>query len=181
MNTVPSYTIIKGTPAWADAYRAFCCRVYKVIYPRPELGITQDLFSEDVFNESRVVDYFKERFSNHDGCVSWLAITKDQQILGGITARKHPTYCELLAFYVEPVLQGHGIGHALYQRALAYVRGLPIQVDVVNYMHDTIAMYTHWGFKIDESKGKVIYPWRSWSEEARQAWHGIYMTKPADQ
>ena len=81
---------------------------------------------------------------------------------------------------MAPELQGHGIGHALYQKVLIFAAGAPMQADVVEYMHDTIAMYEHWGFHIDDSKGTLLYPITEWPESARQAYRAIYMVKPAD-
>ena len=76
-------------------------------------------------------------------------------------------------------MKGQGIGHALYGKALEFIGSNQIQIDVVNYMADTIEMYKHWGFHIDESKGYVEYPWEGWPEKARYANRGIFMVKPA--
>jgi hypothetical protein len=56
---------------------------------------------------------------------------------------------------------------------------MAMQVDVVEYLQDTIDMYKHWGFEVDESKGTINYPWEHWPEEARLAHRAIIMVKPA--
>ena len=61
---------------------------------------------------------------------------------------------------------------------LDFAGSLPIQVDVIEYMTETIAMYRHWGFEVDEAKGSLIYDIVEWPEQARQAYRAIYMVKP---
>lgn len=100
------------------------------------------------------------------------------ELIGMVVVAVEPKLCQMKAFYVKPELKGQGIGHALYTKVLKAAGDGPIQVDVVEYMQDTINIYEHWGFYIDESKGKLVYPIIEWPEAARKAFQAIYMVKP---
>ena len=170
------YEVIEAGPEWADDYRSFCRYAYLNAYVRPELGITQEQFSEEVFNSPRVTKYFKDALEKGADHKAWLAVNTGK-ILGGVVAYREPDYCEMQTFYVLPDLKGHGIGHNLYQKVLGFADGMPIQVDVLKYMQSSIDMYKHWGFKVDESRGEVEYDWIEWPEKPRKAYKGIYMVK----
>lgn len=171
------YSIIEGTVKWADKCREFCRQAYLAAYPNPAIGITEDLFSEEVFSSPRIVKYFQNMCRETADHKIWLAVDNNQEILGVVAGHLHPDYCDMQCFYVAAKHKGQGIGHALYQKVLKLAGSLPIQVDVIEYMADTIAMYEHWGFEIDESKGSLIYNITEWPESARQAYRAIYMTK----
>lgn len=172
-----SYSVIIAGPEWLDRWIAFCQRVYSVYYVRPEHGITADMFSEDVFANSGFGGYVKNYFNNDKDRRVWLAIVDEHNIIGSLVAHIHDDFCELSGFYVTPDQKGYGIGRDLYDRALAYAGTLPLQLDVVNDMTATIAMYEHWGFRIDQHKGYIEYPWKGWTDEALYANRGIYMIK----
>lgn len=173
------YKIIEGSVEWAPRYAEFCRQAYRANYPRPELGITKDLFSKGVFGSARIVNYFGEICENTKDKKTWLCVDQDHSLLGVVAAQRYPDYCQMMSFYVKPELKGQGIGHALYQKVLEFAADREILVDVVEYMQDTIDMYEHWGFHIDESKGVLIYNLEEWPEKARQAYRAIYMVKPA--
>lgn len=172
------YTIIDGGIERADECREFCRRAYLAAYVRPEIGITEELFDEDVFSSPRIVKYYKDLCSTDANHRLWLAVDEANEILGMVAATRKADVCEMRAFYVRPDLKGRGIGHALYRELLLFSQPLSIEVDVVEYMQDTIDMYQNWGFRIDESKGKVIYPIIEWPERARLAYQAIYMVRP---
>lgn len=173
------FSIIEGSIDWIDRCREFYRLASLATYPRPELGITEDLFSRDVYESRRIKEYFIELCTITKDHKLWLAVTDDNQLIGMVAAHKYPEYCDMKAFYVKPELKAHGIGHALYQKVLEFAADQAIQVDVIEYLDETIAMYQHWGFHIDESKGKLNYPITEWPEAARLAYTAIYMVKPA--
>lgn len=179
MGSLDSYKIIEGTIDWADKYREFCQRAYQRAYVKPELGITEDLFSKSVFETDTVKDYFKGLCSNtHDEKI-WFAVDKNNCILGGLGVKRFPNYCEMRAFYVDPDYKGSGIGHALFSKVQAFSTGSEIRADVIEYMQDTINIYVHWGFHVDESLGKVTYPRKDWPVAAREAYKGIFLVRPS--
>lgn len=172
-----NYQIIDAGLQWSDKYRHFCREAYMQTYVRPELGITEAQFSKNVFNSPRVKKYFDDAFNAGKDHKAWLAL-QGNEILGGVVAYDYGDYCEMQTFYVKHSLRGHGIGHALYIKVLEFAGDLPIQVDVVLYLDQTIAMYKHWGFEVDDSKGEVEYDWIEWPEKSRESYKGIYMVKP---
>jgi GNAT superfamily N-acetyltransferase len=174
----PSYSIIEAGPEWSDRYLHFCQKAYKTYYTRTELGITADLFSEKVFTTSRVAEYFDRMFTKDPANRVWLAVN-GSSILGGVCVQKYLDHCEIKGFYVAPDLKGQGIGRTLFRKVEEFADGMELRLDVVNYMQDTINMYKHWGFTIDEARGYIEYPWEGWPAKARYANRGIFMMRPA--
>jgi ribosomal protein S18 acetylase RimI-like enzyme len=152
-----NYKIVEASVDWADRFREFCRQVYQKSYPRPELGITKDLFSKEIFASPRIKSYFTYKCTPTAEQKCWLALDAEGVILGVVAAHRYNEYCEMQSFYVSPECQGQGIGHALYEKVLEFAGKLPIQVDVVEYMQTTIDMYKHWGFEVDTNKGKLKY------------------------
>lgn len=174
----PHYRIIEGSEDWSERCREFCRKAYRAAYVRPELGVTEDLFTKEIYASPRIVEYFRKQCIRSDTRIPFLALDNNDELLGMVSVHRLKDYCEMSGFYVKPELKGHGIGHALYQEVLHFAGDLPIQVDVIEYMHDTIEMYKHWGFHIDESKGKLRYPITEWPELAVDNYQAIYMVKP---
>lgn len=175
-----SYKIIEGSIERADECREFCRAAYLSAYLRPDLGITEALFSEKVFSSERIKQYYRDLCIVDDKHAVWFVIDDTGHIIGVVAAVQQPRYCEMKCFYVRTDLRGQGIGHDLYRKVIGFAGQRQIVVDVVKYMQDTIDMYKHWGFKIDESRGELVYPITEWPEEARQAYKAIYMIKPLE-
>ena len=173
--------IIEADQTWADRYRLFCQRAYQSAYPRPEIGITADLFSDTVFGSQRIKTYFNELLTPQMDNKFWLAISGHDRIVGGVGCRRHVDYCEMIAFYVDSKLTGQGIGHQLYRKVHEFAGTLPIQVEVIEYMTDTIRMYEHWGFEVDDTKAKIAYPWTEWPNAAIDSYQALTMVKPVRQ
>lgn len=172
-----TYRIIEGSEEWTDKFAEFCRQQYQLAYPRPELGITEELFSREVFASPRIQQYFAEICAKSDSSKTWLAIDETGELVGVVAAGKNAGYVVMKSFYVRNDLKGQGIGHALYQKVLSYAADLPIHVDVVEYMTDTIKMYQHWGFRIDITKGYVTYDLIEWPTEAQKQYRGVYLIK----
>lgn len=173
------YTIIEGSLDWADRYREFARQNYITAYCNPELGITEDLFSKEVFDSARMIKYFRDLCDNKDDNKTWLAVDTDQNILGAVGVHKYKDFCEMKAFYVASELQGQGIGRALYEKVLRFAGGMAMQLDVVNFMDKTISMYERWGFTVDTSRPAFEYPWEEWQPGPAYTMRAIYMIKPA--
>src|ERR1035438_7864430 len=92
--------IIEAASEWADKYRLFCQRAYKEAYVRPEIGITDELFSVEVFNSPRVIKYFADLIRSADDHRAWLVIDNNRQIIGGAVAHRFLGFCEMKSFYV---------------------------------------------------------------------------------
>lgn len=181
MSTIetPQYTIVEGSLDWADRYREFARKNYLTAYCKPELGVTEDLFSKEIFSSARIIKYFRDICNKTDDNKTWLAIDDNQQLVGVVGAHRDEDLCELKAFYVDSELQGRGIGRALYDKVAQFAGGMAMQLDVVNFMDKTISMYEHWGFTIDTSREAFEYPWEEWPPGPAYVLRAIYMTKPA--
>lgn len=172
------YTVIEGSPLWADKYREFCRIAYKATYVCPERGITENLFNKQVFGSPRIVKLFQEYCQNDNTHKPWLAVDANNNLIGVVCAQLYPDYCDMKAFYVRPDLKGKGIGHALYKKVLDFADSLPIQVDVIEYAVSTIEMYKHWGFEIDNRRASFTYDITEWPKRATENYRAIYMIKP---
>jgi GNAT superfamily N-acetyltransferase len=174
----PRYSIIEGSLDWADRYREFTRQSYLAAYVRPELGVTEDLFSEEIFDSARIIKYFRDLCENTNDNKTWLAIDDDSELVGVVGAHKYEDFCEMKAFYVRPELQGQGVGRALYEKVLQFAGGMAMQLDVVNFMDKTISMYERWGFTVDTSREAFEYPWEEWPPGPAHIMRAIYMIKP---
>ncbi len=163
------FKIIEADERYADSYRVFCQKAYQQAYPRPELGITEDLFSKEVFDSEFVRNYFDGLFDIDDLNKIWLAVNEKGEILGGIGAKKNDDHVEMKAFYVAIELKGRGIGGKLYEKVLNFAGDMPIWAWVYEYLDETINMYRHWGFELDKSKGKLEFDWEPWTKEVKMS------------
>jgi ribosomal protein S18 acetylase RimI-like enzyme len=75
---------------------------------------------------------------------------KDEILAGCIAVRKiDDNICELKRMYVNPALQGYGIGKNLLEKALQLAKDCNykiIRLDTLNYMHPAIHLYKQNGF-----------------------------------
>ena len=147
---------------WADRYREFCASVYRGV-----LGIMY----EKEFRQDHVRDYFRSLTT--DGHRMFLALDKNNDILGGAVGRLAGDLCELKAGYVRQDLQGRGIGSELLTQLKKFANGRELRLDVVWYAK-AIEWYRRIGFR--ETGEIVIYPW---TDVRLQAAFGIKMRLPA--
>lgn len=61
-----------------------------------------------------------------------LAIRQDGALLGCCQAIRHPDHVEIASFYLEPAVQGQGLGRAVLEALLAGYPGLEARLDVLN-------------------------------------------------
>jgi GNAT superfamily N-acetyltransferase len=169
------YAVIEVTPEWAERFRNFCQVSSHASYTRPELGITADLFSKESFDRPEVVAYFEGVTAATESTRAWIAIDDGGEIIGSVAAKRWDDHCELRSLYVAAHLQRRGLGRELYERVLRFSEGLPIRLDVVEFMLETVAIYEHWGFVVDRAAGRPRWIWTWWPERALTALQGIYM------
>lgn len=175
--SLPAYNIIEASPEWADAFRGFSQVNAQAAYARPELGVTADLFSREAYAKPAVVAHFAGICAVSESVKAWIALDDQEEIIGTVSAQERQDQCELQALYVATELKGKGLGRVLYDRVLDFAGSMPIRLDVIAYMQETIDIYEHLGFVIDPTAGRPNYVF-DWPEAARQACHGIYMFKP---
>ena len=179
--SLPEHTITEVLPEQADEFRRFCQISSESAYTRPEFGITSDMLSAEVFNRPDMVSWYDAMCAATQTNKAWIAQDETDQTIGTIGAEHRTDYIELHSFYVATKFQGLGLGRKLFDQVVEFAGDLPIRLDVIQYMDDTIDLYKRWGFVIDEAAGK---PWfllgHDWPEEAQQAYQGIYMIRSTD-
>ena len=174
-----SVDIAEVSPEQADDFRHFCQLEEQTAYTRPDLGITADLFSREIFDLPEAVATYAGYTAVTENTRAWMALDAGGEIVGTVGAKRQKDYCEQNSLYVAPELKGHGIGRALFNHVLEFAGLLPIRVDLVDYMEETRAIYEHWGFVADPSAGKpgCIW-WKYWPEEAQKNFQMTYMFRP---
>ncbi len=177
---LPSYTIKEVSPEQTDEFRRFCQVSSQITYARPEVGIMPEMLSEEVFSSSDMVAWYAEMCAATEINKAWIAQDQTQQTIGTIGAEHRKDYVELHSFYVAPEVQGQGLGRELFSHVVEFADGLPVRLDVMQYLHETITLYKRWGFVIDEAAGKPRFLLGGdWPDEAQEAYQGIYMIRPA--
>lgn len=61
-----------------------------------------------------------------------MAIRQDGALLGCCQAVRHPDHVEVASFYLEPSVQGQGLGRAVLEALLAGHPGMEARLDVLN-------------------------------------------------
>ena len=59
------------------------------------------------------------------------AIEVEGRLVGCIAAAAHPDHLEVHSFYLEPALQGRGLGAAVFAAVADAHRGLPVRIEVL--------------------------------------------------
>jgi ribosomal protein S18 acetylase RimI-like enzyme len=146
-------------PAYTDLLQ----RTYQQTYTAPELGLTPECFSKEIFTTVDTQEYLASNIQNTDQQQCWLAFDREK-LLGAITIKKKNDECELTGFYVDPDYQGQGIGKMLWQKALPFTENKDIVLDIYAHNIKTIEMYKRWGFVEDKEKGTLFRHWPEWPE-----------------
>lgn len=157
---------------WADAYCDFCQPIYEKAYAAPERGIPKELFSKTEFDDISTRDYFRRLFRDD---LVWLAL-ENGKIIGGVAASlTDPVH--MSAFYVDNNRQGGGVGSQLFAKVLAFAEERDIILDVMRHRTQSIDIYKHWGFVVDETKPPIYYGWPYPTPEGRENGAGVTMIR----
>lgn len=138
-------------------------RTYQTCYIKPEIGLTPERFSKEIFNTKSTQTYLKSNLVISDSQKTWLAWDGDK-LVGSITIIKNTRECELRGFYVAPEYQGKGIGKKLWDLARRFGGDAEVVLDLYSHNSRTIDIYKHWGFQIDKEKGTFTRHWPEWPE-----------------
>lgn len=146
-------------PAYTDLLQS----VYEEAYSNPELGLTRECFSKEVFATDETQEYLKSSIVNNEKQKAYIAFI-GPRLVGSITVSDKGDVFEMKGFYVVNDRQGKGIGRTLWAKALEFAQGKDLVLDL--YAHNTkaIDMYKSWGFELDTSRGKNGYFYRHWPE-----------------
>lgn len=147
-----------------DGITDFLQPVYADTYPN-DRGITKEMFENDVFHQ-HLADYLQEKLS--DPLVLLLALRSDGITTGTIGLHfdeDNPSKAEVWGFYVDPTLQGQGLGRTLWEDLTKDER-----VKAIDTFHLTVAkdstkaieFYEANGFKI---VGEDEWDWPSWIDK----------------
>jgi ribosomal protein S18 acetylase RimI-like enzyme len=145
-------------------YTELLQKTYQNSYINPEIRLTKDCFSEEIFASSRIQALLKKNLLNNKQQKTWLALL-NLKIVGSITILNKNNEYELKGFYVASEYQGKGIGKMLWQKAYQFTKEKDIVLDIFAHNKKTIDMYKKWGFDIDSSKGKFFSHWPEWPKD----------------
>ena len=148
----------------ARSIAEFSQPIYVQIYPNEKYGMKPEHFSPAVFNTEDTLEYFRHVFTNHARQRAYVA-ERPGRIVGTISIEHSGTYYDAHAFYVDPSMQGHGLGKELMQKALHFCTAdIPIRAEVAETNLKAIALYRHWGFRVAPELGLSLRHWPEWPE-----------------
>lgn len=143
------------------AYLKVCQKSAQQAYASKELGISKKLFSLDNFMQKEAYEYWQHNFTQSTHNKSYVAIM-DENVVGGISAHKHPDFFELNGYYVLPQYQGKGIGSALWASIQPWMSTHAIELEVFSQVSKTIALYESMGFKYMGHEYDRLIHWSLW-------------------
>lgn len=144
-------------------YTKLLQQTYQIAYVDESIGLTQECFSEKIFNSPDTQKYLLSNLINNDTQACWLAFDKSK-LIGSISIIEKDDEYELRGFYVSKEYQGLGIGKRLWKKALKGVRGKDITLDIYEHNKSAIEIYKKWGFVVDVAKGQFFRHWPEWPE-----------------
>ncbi len=143
------------------AYTDLLQKTYEQFYTNPKIGLTKELFSQEIFNTADTQAYLKANLQISENQKTWVALVGNN-LVGSITIERKGSECQLRGFYVSEEYQGKGIGKKLWQYALDFSGSSDIVLDLYVHNTKTIEMYKKWGFIIDQAKGTFYRHWPEW-------------------
>lgn len=163
---------LAGDIKYLSQYTHLLQSVYEVAYINPEIGLTKECFSMEIFTTEDTQKYLKDNLKVTDKRKTWLAFD-GEKLVGSITIEEKENEYELRGFYVDLAYQGKGIGKKLYEKAFGFAKGKDIVLDIYSHNTKTIEMYKKWGFVVDAKKGSFSRHWPEWPEGVQAK--AIYM------
>lgn len=157
-------TLRPALPSDAAAVADFCQPIYAAIYPNAKYGMKAEHFSPKVFQSADTREYFAHLLTNHDSQRAYVAETP-ARIVGSINIERLADHYAIHSYYVDPMMQGQGIGKRLMRAALEFCTAdLPIRLEVAETNLKTISLYEHWGFQIAPELGLSLRHWPEWPD-----------------
>jgi GNAT superfamily N-acetyltransferase len=177
MLSLTDLRIVPATPADAPAVNDFVQPIYARTYPNSKYGLKPEHFSPKIFASPRILQYTESVLTSTNHQRAYLAKLHGQ-IVGCISLERLPSYYELRAFYVDPKLQGQGIGKRLLIKALEFYAGdLLLRIEVAETNAETIALYQHWGFQPTPHSGLHLRHWPEWPAGLQNGYIYLEATK----
>jgi len=141
-------------------------KTYQEAYTNKKLGLTQNLFSREVFSTKDTQNYLKSNLRQSAKQKTWLVFI-GSKLIGSITAANKENECELKGFYVATKFQSRGIGKMLFKHAFDFSKRRDMVLDLYAHNRKTINIYRKWGFRVDKKKGVIYSHWPEWPEGLR--------------
>jgi ribosomal protein S18 acetylase RimI-like enzyme len=137
---------------------------YEIAYSNPEIGLTKECFSKEIFNTIDTQNYLKTKLVNSKNQKTWL-IFSNSKLVGSATCKIiNEDKAEFSGYYVHPDFQGLGIGKKLYQKVLVFSGNRDLLLGIYVHNQKTIDIYKKWGWQIDFSRGNSGYITGHWPE-----------------
>jgi ribosomal protein S18 acetylase RimI-like enzyme len=153
MKTI-NFTISTATESDADGVYNVRKNTWIATYPSEEFEITREdiisLFTEE--KKAAEIARYKDIYAKiESGEVTdrhvWVAKV-DENVVGFAMFKKEESNNRLKAIYILPEFQGYGIGKALFQSGLEWLKSkLPLLVNVAKYNLNAISYYEKMGFE----------------------------------
>jgi len=83
------------------------------------------------------------------------AIQVGEVLAGCVGVRRHPDHLEIHGFYLDPALQGRGLGTAVLRALLAEAPEMPVRLEVLRHS-DAARFYERHGF---QRTGEAEFDW----------------------
>lgn len=146
--------IVKATPDDAEIICDIRDRAWIDAYPNPELGITArdiEINAKGLRGEfvPKRIAWFKDKLAKNDG--NWICFVAqiNNVARGFVVASTEDDGKKFInSIYIEPTLQGKGLGTMLMKKALDWLDGdEPIYLEVLSYNQNAIDFYKRFGFE----------------------------------
>jgi ribosomal protein S18 acetylase RimI-like enzyme len=119
-------------------------------YPNPDHGITRQMIKQrfDQVSEDKAIARWQKGIAGEGKTQITFVARVDGVVKGFTGCRQVKGRRRIGSMYVEPGLQGQGIGGQLMRRAIDWFgRDENIYLDVVSYNQRAIDFYKHFGFE----------------------------------
>ncbi|MDZ7786056.1 MAG: GNAT family N-acetyltransferase [Candidatus Saccharibacteria bacterium] len=166
----PPVEIERAKPEDAETICDIRDRAWLEAYPNAELGITEEdirVNAQGMNGEfvPRRVAHLKEQSAKDDDAGIGIYVAKiDSKVVGYTDLQIDERGRKMIsAMYVEPEVQGTGVGGKLMHQALNVLgRDNDIYLEVISYNDKAIGFYEHYGFKrtnaiVPEEEGRPDY------------------------
>jgi ribosomal protein S18 acetylase RimI-like enzyme len=126
---------------------------WKVTYPNPEIGITEEMIEKRYDNpkksfESRVERWLNSIINRDEYHLYLVAEDENNKVIGFCVSSKQNNLGEVNAIYIDPKITKRGIGGSLMKVALEFIKDCNKKiVHVTAYNQNAISFYEHYGFR----------------------------------
>lgn len=159
-----NFSIRLAKPTDLKQYTDLLQQTYEFTYTSPEIGLTKECFSPQVFNTPDSQKYLSSKLINSSEQKTWL-VFDDKKLIASATCKIiDENKAEFSGFYVLPDYQHQGLGKKLYQKVLGFAQNRDLILGIYTHNTKTLEIYKKWGWQIDTSRGENGYITGHWPE-----------------